>query len=683
MTRTYYVTTPIYYVNDRPHIGHVYTTVVADVIARYRRLMGDDVRFLTGTDEHGQKMERSAEKNGVPPIALADAVVRNYLDIYPQFEITNDDFIRTTQPRHHRAVAKIFGLMKEKGDIYLGRYEGWYCTGCEAFIPENQVKDGRCDLGHPVERMTEESYFFRLSAYQDRLLELYRSREAAGRPFVQPKTRMNEVRSFVEGGLNDLSISRRTVKWGIPVPGDPQHVIYVWLDALTNYISALGFGGDDPSLFDRYWRESGDAVVAHLVGKEIVRFHAVYWPAFLMSAGLPLPTTVYSHGWWLFDNEKMSKSLGNVVRPQPLLEAVGPDPVRYFLMREMSFGQDGSYTNAALVERLNGDLANGLGNLVSRILTLLEKEAGGRVPEAGPETPSTAALGDAARAAFATWTASFERYAFAEGIAAIFEFVGELNRFIVREEPWKLAKDPGRADELRAVLRACAEAVRTVSLWLAPVMPKASRLALEQLGLPGDPSPGALAAWSWGAIPGGLPVRRGPALFPRADRAETIARIEALSEEMMNVKETTPPVPPASAGPDGAPAAAAGAAAPAASPSPAPAAEAPPELIDIDQFMKIQLRTAKVLHAERVPKADKLLRLEVEVGGEKRQIVAGIAAVYAPEQLIGRTIVVVANLKPAKLRGIESQGMLLAADAGDGPIFVTVEKDVKSGTRVR
>src|SRR5436309_5985783 len=322
MTRTWYVTTPIYYVNDRPHIGHMYTTVVADVIARYHRLMGDEVRMVTGTDEHGKKIERSAAQRGLRKIELADAVVQNYLDLYPQFQVTNDDFIRTTQPRHRLAVEAIFKRLKERGDIYLGSYEGWYCTGCEAFYPENQVRNGLCENGHPVERMQEESYFFRLSAYGDRLLDLYARSEAAGRPFVQPRTRMNEVRSFVQGGLNDLSISRRSVRWGIPVPGDPRHVIYVWLDALTNYISALGFGGQDTALFKRYWREADDATVLHLVGKEIVRFHAVYWPAFLMSAGLPLPTTIYSHGWWLFDNTKMSKSIGKVVRPGPILQAV-------------------------------------------------------------------------------------------------------------------------------------------------------------------------------------------------------------------------------------------------------------------------------------------------------------------------------------------------------------------------
>ena len=685
MTKTFYVTTPIYYVNDRPHIGHVYTTVVADTIARYRRLMGDDVRFLTGTDEHGQKIERAAEKQGVRPIDLADGVVRNYLDLYPKFEITHDDFVRTTQPRHHAGVEAIFALMQKRGDIYLGAYEGWYCTGCEAFYPENQVENGRCEQGHPVERTQEESYFFRLSAYGDKLLELYRRTEEEGRPFVRPRTRLNEVRSFVEGGLNDLSISRRTVRWGIPVPGDPKHVIYVWLDALTNYISALGFGGKDPALYERYWREAPDATVLHLTGKEIVRFHAVYWPAFLMSAGLPLPTAVYSHGWWLFDNEKMSKSIGNVVRPGPLLDAVGPDAIRYFMLREMSFGADGTYSHQALIERLNGDLANGLGNLVSRVVALLERETGGRVPDPGAaDPPSVLALGDAARASFAAYRAAFDRYAFSEGLAAIFEFVGELNRFLVREEPWKIAKDPARGADLRSVLRACAEGVRSVAVWCAPVMPGAARRALAQLGVPGDPRPGELATWQWDQIPGGAAIARGESLFPRADPAETLARIRAL-EETSAVSDSGPTPPPKAPLPPGvAPEAKAEAPtlAPTAASSPAPQA-AGLEQIEIDQFMKVELRTAKVELAERVPKADKLLRLIVDLGGEKRQIVAGIAAKYAPEDLLGRTIVIVANLKPAKLRGVESQGMLLAADGGEGPVVIGFDRDVPPGTRVR
>ena len=663
MTRTWYITTPIYYVNDRPHIGHMYTTVVADVIARFRRLMGDEVRLVTGTDEHGQKIERSAAKLGVREIELADAVVRNYLDLYPRLEIANDDFIRTTEPRHRRAVEEIFCRMKARGDIYLGSYEGWYCTGCEAFYPDSQVKDGLCEFGHAVEWMKEDSYFFRLSAYGQRLLDFYRSREEAGRPFVLPRGRMNEVRSFVQGGLRDLSISRASLKWGIPVPGDPRHVIYVWLDALTNYIAALGFGGEDTSLFDRFWRESDDAVVLHLVGKDILRFHAVYWPAFLMSAGLPTPTLVYGHGWWLQDDEK-SKSFGNIVRPGPLLEAAGADPVRYFLIREMSFGSDGVSSHHALLERLNGDLANGLGNLVSRVLTLIERDLGGRIPGPGLEGPAVSALGAAARRAYQDYTSAFDRFALSEGLAAIFEFVAEVNRFLVREEPWKLAKDPSRAADLGAVLRASAESLRSIALWVAPVMPASSRAILGQLGLPAEPSSGDLARWSWNALPEGLLIARGASLFPRADKEETLARIAALTEqENAAVEDKTAPPPQAQ-------------------PAPAVPAEGSAP-IDIDQFMNVQLRTARVESAERIPKADKLLRLVVDLGGEKRQIVAGIAATYAPEQLVGKTIVIVANLKPAKLRGVESQGMLLAADSGGGPIVVTFDREVAPGTRVR
>ena len=673
MTRTFYITTPIYYVNARPHIGHMYTTVVAAVVSRYHRLMGDEVRFLTGTDEHGQKMERSAAKRGAREIDLADEVVRNYLELYPRLEIRNDDFIRTTQPRHRIAVEAMFERMRSRGDVYLGSYEGWYCTGCEAFFPDSQVKDGRCELGHPVERMKEESYFFRLSAYADRLLEFYRRREEAGRPFVQPRTRMNEVRSFVEGGLNDLSISRTSVRWGIPVPGDTRHVIYVWLDALTNYISALGFGGPDTRLFDRFWRETADATVVHLIGKDILRFHAVYWPAFLMAAELPLPTTVWTHGWWLRDDAKMPKTIGNIVRPGPILQAVGPDPIRYFLLREMSFGADGTYSHHALLERLNGDLANGLGNLVSRVLTLLDREASGRVPAAGAGPASVIELGRAAGAAHAALLAAFDRFAFSEGLAAVFDFVGDVNRFIVREEPWKIARDPARGADVAAILRCCAEALRSIAIWIHPVMPAAGRGILEQLGLPGELPAGALRDWAWDAIPGGTPIARGASLFPRADKTATLSLLETLSQENEPVADDTKTPSPS---PEPIPGAAA--------PTPSGETTPPPaELIDIDQFMKIQLRVAKVEQAERVPKADKLLRLVVDIGGEKRQIVAGIATTYAPEQLIGKTIVVVANLKPAKLRGIESQGMLLAADEGQGPIVVTFEREVAPGTRVR
>jgi len=643
--RPFYVTTPIYYVNDEPHIGHTYTTVVADAVARYRRATGWDVRFLTGTDEHGQKIERAALKLGIPPIELADRVVSRYRQLWSRLSISHDDFIRTTEARHRAGVDRLIERMTAAGDIYLGTYDGMYCAGCEAFYPESQIVDGKCpDQGHPVEAVREASYFFRLSNYQDRLLAWIDANPNA----IRPVSRRNEVRAFIASGLKDLSISRTTIRWGIPWRDDPAHVVYVWVDALTNYISALGYGSADDARFARYWPAQ-----VHLVGKDIVRFHAVYWPAFLMSAGLPAPDCVFAHGWWLKDEAKMSKSLGNVVPPGPLLDAVGADALRYFLLRDMSFGLDGSYSDDQLLDRYNGDLANELGNVTSRVIALCDTGFAGRVPPPS-KLPAAHELEPVAREAHAAWRAAFDDYDFSNGLAAVWRLAAELNRFLQSKAPWALAKDPARRDEHGAVLRGAAEALLQIASMASPAMPAACADIAARLGsaLPDD-----LTHFRWGLLPDDASLaRRGP-LFPRVDKA-------AYFQEAQPVTEPTPPVVPA----------------PPAAPKTA-SDETP--LLAIDDFLRIDLRVALVTAAERIEGADKLLKLQLDLGGQSRQIVAGIAKAYAPEQLVGKKIVVVANLKPAKLRGVESQGMLLAADLDGRPIIATFEEDVKPGTRVR
>lgn len=627
---SYYLTTPIYYVNDVPHIGHTYTTVVADAVARYRRLTGWDVRFLTGTDEHGQKIERAAASQGMEPIALADRVVSRYHALWKELSISHDDFIRTTEARHRRGVEALISRMTAAGDIYSDEYEGMYCAGCETYFPESQIVAGKCpEQGHPVERLSERTFFFRLSKYREPLIELYRRRP----PFVRPASRLNEVLSFVEGGLKDLSVSRTTLRWGIPWPGEAGHVVYVWVDALTNYVSALGFGSDDDDALARHWPAR-----VHLVGKDILRFHAVYWPAFLMSAGLPVPECVFAHGWWMKDEKKMSKSLGNVVRPEPLLRAVGADGLRYFLLREMTFGLDGSYSDEQLLDRYNGDLANDLGNLTSRILALLDSGFGGALPPESDREEATELAPHAAEAHRA-WREAFDDFDFSGGLAAVWKLCGEVNRFLVRHAPWALAKDPTEAGRRGAVLRGAVEALFQIACMASPAVPSASAEIADRLGtrIPED-----LSEFRWGRLPASAGIRRGEPLFVRVDKDAYF-------------QEETPPVEE----------------------------KKTDELLSIEDFLRVDLRVARVVEAERIEGADKLLRLRVDLGTETRQIVAGIAKAYAPESLVGKRIVVVANLKPAKLRGVESQGMLLAADLGGRPIVATFEEDVPPGTRVR
>ncbi|HET6372461.1 MAG TPA: methionine--tRNA ligase [Candidatus Polarisedimenticolia bacterium] len=654
-----YVTTPIYYVNDVPHIGHTYTTVVADVIARFGRMAGREVRFLTGTDEHGQKIERSAARQGLRPLELADRVVARYGDLWKRLGITHDDFIRTTEDRHHRGVVKIFERIRQKGDVYLDAYEGLYCTGCEAFFLESQVVDGKCpEQGHPVEKVREDSYFFRLSKYQAPLLKHYEE----NRTFVQPDYRFNEVKRFVEMGLKDLSISRTGFTWGVPFPGDPRHVFYVWFDALCNYVTALDYAGSG-DLYRKFWPAD-----LHLVGKDILRFHAVYWPAFLMSADLPLPKTVFAHGWWLRSDAKMSKSTGNIVDPMPLLAEFGPDALRYFLMREMAFGQDAQFSEEALVDRVNNDLANDLGNLLSRLLKMIEDYCGGRIPAPHAEmeaaSSSDPSLAQAASRAALEYRAAFEEYRFHEGLASIWTLVSETNKYLVRWAPWSLSKDPSQRARLETVLYTAAEAIRVVAISLAPVIPAAAQEIWSQLGCLGAVGSQSLSSLTWGGLVPGQTVRRGASLFPRIDKAAYFGAAAStpsstISSETLRKETTMDPSPPA---------------------APIPEASS---TITIDDFMKIKLRVGKIVEAERLAGADKLLKLLVDIGTEKRTVLAGIALQYAPETLVGKSIVLVANLAPRKMRGVESQGMILAADADGRPIVATFEADVPPGAVVR
>jgi methionyl-tRNA synthetase len=630
MAKKFYISTAIHYVNDLPHIGHMYENIVADVVARHRRRMGDDVRFLTGTDEHGQKIERSAAKEGVLPIELADRVVAHYHDLWKKLDISHDDFIRTTESRHRVGVDELIRRIQERipNDIYFGEHSGWYCQNEETYIPENQVKDGKDESGHPVEWTTEKNYFFKLSRYAQPLLEHYHANPS----FVFPPQRMNEVTSFVEQGLKDLSISRSTIKWGIPFPGNPDHVIYVWMDALTNYISALGFGSGDHPLFDHYWPAD-----VHLIGKDIVRFHAVYWPAFLMAAGIPLPKQVVAHGWWLRDNQKISKSLGNVVRPYNIIDDFGADPLRYYLLREMVFGQDQNYSDEAFLSRFNADLANDLGNTLSRAIKMSDSYFAGKTPPAACEDND---LLRAARDIVPEYLRAMDDYAFQRALDAVWRLLTAINGSIVAREPWKMFKESGADESLSRVIWSSLESLRIVWVMMAPFMPATSREALSRLGA--DPERIGVDALQWGGLPNGAPVRVTDPIFPRADAAAYIS------------------------GSGG---------------------QAPPPVrtpkISIDQFMEIELRVAEVRAAERVPKSKKLIKMTVFTGDEERTIVAGIGTKYAPEELVGRKVVIVANLQPAKLMGVESNGMVLAASIDGEPSLLAVDPSVPAGTRVR
>ncbi|HEY8183677.1 MAG TPA: methionine--tRNA ligase [Thermoanaerobaculia bacterium] len=636
MTQKFYISTAIHYVNDVPHIGHMYENIVADVIARHRRRMGDDVWFLTGTDEHGQRIERSAAKQGILPIELADRVVADHHRLWKKLNISYDDFIRTTEARHRVGVHELIRRMVERNpdDIYLGEFEGWYCPNDETYFTDKEITDAKCPNGHPLERTREQNYFFRLSRYQPLLLDFYKKNPG----FVQPQTRFNEVIAFVESGLRDLSVSRTTIRWGVPWPGNPDHVIYVWLDALTNYISALGFGSGDHKKFDRYWPAD-----LHLIGKDIIRFHTVYWPAFLMSAGVELPKRVYGHGWWLRDNQKISKSVGNIVRPENIIDDFGTDPFRYFVLREMVFGQDQNYSDEAFVARYNADLANDLGNTMSRALKMSESYFGGKTP---PTPCDDNDLLRAARELTPEYLRAMDEYAFQRALENTWRLLVAINGYIVAKEPWKMHKEKGADEALSRVIWNALEALRIVWVMLAPFMPSLTRDALARLG--SNPDQIGVDALQWGGLPNNVPIRVGESIFPRIDTAAYIGG------SMSN-----PPIETTQA--------------------------APPDLakVTIDQFMEIDLRVAEIRAAEKVEKSKKLIKLTVFDGEGERTLVAGIATRYAPEELVGRKVVIVANLQPAKLMGIESNGMVLAASISGEPSLLSVDASVPAGTKVK
>ena len=636
MPQKFYITTAIHYVNDIPHIGHMYENIVADVIARHRRRMGDEVWFLTGTDEHGQKIERAAAKEGVLPIDLADRVVAHYHELWKKLNITHNDFIRTTEARHRIGVLEMIRRIQERtpDDIYLGEHSGWYCQNEETFIPENQVRDRKDDSGHPVEWTTEKNFFFKLSRYGERLLAHYRAHPE----FVFPETRLNEVRSFVEQGLKDLSISRTSITWGIPWPGYPDHVVYVWLDALTNYISALGFGSADDKQFRRWWPAD-----MHLIGKDIVRFHAVYWPAFLMAAGVELPKRVVCHGWLLRDNQKISKSLGNIVRPYNIIDDFGADPLRYYLLRDIVFGQDQNYSDEAFLARYNADLANDLGNTLSRAIKMSDSYFGGKTP---PVPCDDSELLRAAQILVPEYLTEMDDLAFHRALEVAWKLLVAINGYIVGREPWKHFKEHGADESLSRVIWNTLEALRIVCVMVAPFMPTAMREALGRIGA--DPDDIDRQAFEWGGLPKGAPVRVTEPLFPRVDAAAYIGGT------MSN-----PPIETTQA--------------------------VPPDLtkISIDQFKEIDLRVGEIRAAEKVEKAKKLIKLTVFDGESERTMVAGIATKYTPQELVGRKVVIVANLQSATLMGVESNGMVLAASIGGEPSLIAVDPSVPAGTKVK
>ena len=646
----FYLTTPIYYVNDVPHIGHAYTTIAADVLARYKRLAGYEVFFLTGTDEHGIKIERSARERGVSPQEWTDTISEHFRHLWAQLNISYDDFIRTSQPRHKAVAQAVFQKAYEKGDIYKGLYEGWYCIPDETFLLESELRGGQCPIcGRPVEWITEEAYFFRLSKYQDWILNHIESRPT----FIQPVSRRNEVLSFVRSGLRDLCVSRSTFSWGIPVPFDPSQVIYVWIDALTNYLTAIGYGVDAQT-FDKFWPAN-----IHLIGKEILRFHAVIWPILLRSADLPPPAQVFAHGWWTADGEKMSKSTGNVIAPGKLVEELAQragasldtavDALRYFVLREVAFGLDGDFSHTALVQRFNSDLANDLGNLLSRTLTMLQRYCQGTVPQPTETESAANALAEATAKLVPDLDPLLNELAFHRALARLWEYVRLVNRYVDEQAPWALARDPAQRRQLDTVLYNQVESLRIIALLLFPFMPHTAASMWRQLGIQDEIATQHLAtAMVWGGTRPGTPIQPGVQLFPRIEAGRPLPAAERTA------------------------AVAAG-----------PTMEAASVTVSFEDFQKLDLRVGRIVTAEPVPKANKLLKLTVDVGQEQRTVVAGIAANYSPEALVGKSIILVANLAPRTLRGVESQGMVLAAESDGQIVLASFDTPVHPGSKVK
>lgn len=693
----FYITTPIYYVNARPHVGHAYTTIVCDVIARRQRMLGADTYFLTGTDEHGQKIERSAAAAGKSPKQWTDAVAGEYRALWDRMGIKYDGFIRTTDKEHEEGVQHLFRVIRDRGYIYKGSYTGQYCVFDELYV--DAPPGAPCpDCGRPTETISEENYYFKLSEFQDRLLKLYEENP----DFIWPETRRNEVVAFVRGGLKDLSISRTTVRWGIPVPDDPKHVLYVWFDADANYITAIGYGADNEKAkkkFERYWPAD-----VHMVGKEIVRFHAVYWPAFLMAAGLPLPKKIVVHGWLLFEQDKMSKSRGNIVRAETVVDVLGNDALRYFLLREVVFGQDGSFSFDALVQRYNADLANDLGNLSSRTLSMIARYFREQIPYPSPKASRSASddsIAQVAEEVIKSTNEMYDGFHFSRALESVWSLVSAVNKYIVENEPWQLGeqKDEASLARLATVLYTSAEALRIITALLHPVLPTATARIWAQLGL-GDIASCRLTDLKWGQLKLGTKLGKIEPVFPRAEKD---ARQRMQEAEQARPSGASPSQPAGSGAKAGQPATQS-AAAPT-SPSQTPAGTSPTTAqrateaggpsgapssttdgrITIDDFAKVELRVGQVKSAEKVKGADKLLKLEVDIGSEVRTIVAGIAEKYAPEKVIGMKVVIVANLQPRKLRGIESNGMIVAASVGDKgqPVLASFLEDVPIGARLK